>query len=209
MKTPGFSATGAKPRGSGLDLTFTPTSTAPVGVDVFQQSVGRRVVGERLVARFTGRTGDVAWDGKATVPGRKVTDGFYFVRYRTRTANGTDTPRIALRRAGGRWSTRPSFYRRADCDLVSSFKLGRPVFGGRTGSALGISYRLERAAQVTVTVLRGTRVVKRFETTAAEARRTYRLRLAPQGLARGDHRVKLEATRPGERVAAVAVSRRL
>jgi hypothetical protein len=206
---PGFRSTSVTPRGRGLRLAFDRTSTEPVVVDVFQQSAGRRVVGERLVARFTGRGGDIAWDGRATVPGRTVTDGFYFVRYRTRTASGTHTPRIALRRAGGRWSTRPSFYRRAECDLLQSFKLERPVFGGRSHRALGISYRVERRAQVTVTVLRGTRVVKRFAARTADARRTYRLRLAAQGLKRGDHRVRIEATRAGERVAASAVSRRL
>jgi hypothetical protein len=208
-KPAGFGATSVERRGSRLELAFDRTSTAPVLVDVFQQSVGRRVIGERLIARFTGRDDDVVWNGKANRPGRKVTDGYYFVRYRTQTPTGVDTRRIALRRAGGEWTVRPWFYRPATCDLVPSFKLERPVFGGRTNRALGISYRVARQASVTVTVLRGTTVVKRFPAQTAQAGRTYRLRLGAAGRPRGDYRVRLDARRGAERVAASAVSRRL
>ena len=209
VKPDGFRSTAAKGRGDGLALTFSRTASTAVTVDVFQQSVGRRVVGERLVARFPARSGDVRWNGKANQGDRKVTDGYYFVRYRTRTATGTDTRRIALRRVGGRWTTRPAFYRSASCDLLRSFKLERPVFGGRSNRALGITYQVERPARVTVTVLRGTQVVKRFAARQSEAKRTNRLRFDSEGLPAGDYRVRIEATRAGERVAASTVSRRL
>ena len=206
----GFRATTARGRGAGrLALGFSRTSPAPVDVDVFQQSAGRRILGERLVARFRGRTTNVAWNGRANVAGRTVTDGLFFARYRTRTSDGVDTRRVALRRSGGRWSVRPSFYRRPSCDLLRSLKLERSVFGGRTNRALGISLQVERQARVTVTVRRGSKVVRRFAPRTAAARRTVRLRLQAEGLPRGDVRVRVEARRPGERVASTVVSRRL
>jgi len=204
----GFRSANVSRRRGGLSLAFDRTSAEPVSVDVFQQSVGRRVVGERLVARFSGRSDDVIWDGKANRPGRKVTDGYYIVRYRASTASGTDTRRIALRRVAGRWTTRPSFSRSAGCDLLQHFKLERPVFGGLSERAVGITYRVERQAQVTVDVLRGSQVIKRFGARDVEANRTYRLRLDAQGR-RGDYRVRIDARRAGERVTSDLVSRGL
>jgi len=68
-----------------LELGFRRVARAPVTVDVFQQSVGRRVIGERLVARFSRRSRSVRWNGEANRPGRRITDGYYFVRYRSAT----------------------------------------------------------------------------------------------------------------------------
>jgi hypothetical protein len=192
-------------KGGRLELGFRRAAQAPVTVDVFQQSVGRRVIGERLVARFSRRTSAVRWDGKANRPGRTITDGYYFVRYRS----GGETRRVALRRVDGRWSRRPSFQRPATCDLVRSFKLERPVFGGRTNRALGVSYQVAREAQVTVTVLRGSRTVRRFATRTVDARRTVRLRFDAERRSRGDYRVRIDVRRAGERVASTTVSRRL
>ncbi len=196
--------------GRSLSLGFTRARSQPVAVDVFQQSVGRRVIGERLVARFTERSGSVTWNGRANRPGRRVTDGYYFVRYRMGTGATADTRRVALRRVRGRFTTRPEFYRRASCDLLRSFKLERPVFGGRANRALNVSYQLTRGARVTVEVLRGSRVVRRFATTQQQARRTYRLRFDAEGTPRGDHRVRITAARTGERtVTSTLTARRL
>jgi len=186
-------------RKRGLELEFTQRLAGPVSVDVFQQSAGRRIVGERLVARFRGASDDVRWNGKANRKGRKVTDGYYFVRYRMKTPAGTDTRRVALRRVKGKWSRRPDFYRRASCDLLRSFKLERPVFGGRTSRALHLSYQAERAARADVTVLRGSRVVKRFKARSVPARRTIRLRVGSGKLPRGTYRVRITLRRAGER----------
>jgi LVIVD repeat len=205
----GFRSASVRSRGRGLTLAFRRTSQAPVDVDVFRQSAGRRVFGAQLVARFRGRTADVAWDGTANRRGRRVSDGYYLVRYRTRTAGGVDTRRVALRRRNGRWSTRPAFERPDGCGLIRRFKLERPVFGGRSARSLGISYRLARAARVRVTVTRGATVVRRFRARNAAAGRTHRLRLGARRLARGDYRVRIDARGAGERVATSAVSRRL
>jgi hypothetical protein len=161
--TSGFRTVTVRGSGRRALLGFTRAQRRPVTVDVFQQSIGRRVIGERLVARYANRSAGFTWDGKANRPGRTVTDGYYFVRYRMALRGGrVDVRRTTLRRVGGRFSLRPSFYRRDTCGILRSYKLTRPVFGGRTNREVGVAYRLNRAARVSVTVTRGTKVVKRF-----------------------------------------------
>ena len=206
----GFRSASARPRDGGVVLGFRRQAARPVTVDVFQQSRGRRVVGERLVARFTGRSRAVRWNGRANRAGRRVTDGYYFARFRMRTATGTETRRITLQRSDGRFARRPGFYRRATCDLLPSYKLERPVFGGTTARPLRIAYRVARRARVSVTVLRGKRVVKRFAARTAPAARTQRLRLPAAGP--GTRRLQRAAVRArgqSERVRSTLVSRRL
>ena len=50
---------------------------------------------------------------------------------------------------------REDFYRRATCDLLPSYKLERPAFGGRKRTPLRIAYRVAAPARTQVTVLRG------------------------------------------------------
>ena len=52
----GFRSVATQPSRSALRLRFERAVRRPVTVDVFQQSAGRRVVGESLVARFTRRS---------------------------------------------------------------------------------------------------------------------------------------------------------
>ena len=182
-------------RGRGVRFGFVRRGAGKVTVDVFRVSQGRRVIGNRRVARFSNRERSFTWTG------RGAGDGDYFARYRAR---GAETRRLALRRKNGRFARRPDFEARDGCGPLRAFKLERPVFGGRTNRALGISYRLNRAARVTVTVMRGARTVRRFRTTSDRAGRTYRLRLATEGLRRGDHRIRISVRPPG---AAAAVAR--
>jgi hypothetical protein len=158
---------------------------------VFKQPGGRRV------ARFSNGTGSFTWNGKG------ATDGYYVVRYQM----GSERREMALRRSHGRFTKLADFSRRASCDLVSSYELSRPVFGG--ARALGISYSLAKPARVTVTVLRGSRVVKRFATRSAAANRTYRLRLPARRLERGNYKVRLVARAGAETVTSTLASRRL
>jgi hypothetical protein len=194
--TSGFKSVGVKPSAKGLRIELAPT--APATVSIFRQSSGRRLTGEKLVARFTKRS-------KAFAFNQAVADGYYFVRF----TNGTDTRRVTLRRSGGRYTVVGDFYRRASCDLVPSYKLSRPVFGGTVDRNLGISYRTARAAQVTVSVLRGSEVVKRFPARKSAANRTVRLSLPAKGLGAGDYTVRLVARAGSEVVTSVLVSRRL
>jgi len=206
----GFRSVAVRPGARRLSLAFDRAVNAPVTVDVFQQSVGRRVVGERLVARFTGRSSSVAWDGRANRSGRRVTDGYYFVRFRIVQPGGqTDVRRITLRRVRGRFTARPDFYRRAACDLLRSFKLERPVFGGRTSRALNVSYRLTDGADVTVTVSRGAERIRTFTENGRVANRTYRLRLGSGALRTGDYTVTLVARRGTTTVRSTLTARRL
>ena len=158
--------TGAKVKraGHGLKLSFKRSVRKPVTIDVFQQSIGRRVVGERLVARFKNAKAAFRWNGRANRKGQKVRDGIFMVRFRLKVSNGLiDNRRIDQVRKKGRFSKRPPHYGREGCTLINSFKLERPVFGGTNRKSLGIAYRLLNTAKVTVTVKRGKKVVKRYK----------------------------------------------
>ena len=195
-------------RGSrGLRFSFRRRGTARVTVDLFRQSAGRTVIGERRVRRFARRTRSFAWDGR----GRGVRDGYYVARFTTRTTRGRlDVRRVALRRRNGRWSVRPQYYRRQSCQLVEAFKLTRPVFGGRERRGLGISFNLRRASDVEVVVRQGGRVIRRFPKRRYVARRTIRLRLASgHARRRGDVKVTLKATRTGATETQTLTARRL
>ena len=191
----GLKSASVRPRGRrGATLAFRRRLARPVDVDVFQTSIGRRVIGERLVARFDDRSRSISWNGRANRPGRQVRDGSLFVRYRMRLpGGGLDVRRVVLRRDGGRLTVRPTHHRSDGCGIVRSAKLERPVFGGRTNRALGIAVRLNRAARVQVTILRGTRVVRRYAARSLPAARTLRLRFDSEGRPRGDYRVRVEA----------------
>jgi hypothetical protein len=121
-----------------------------------------------------------------------VADGVLFARLRIRDERDRlDERRVVLVRSAGRFRVRPDFYRRTSCATLTSFKLERPVFGGVSGRALGIAFRLARAGTVTVEVRRAGRLVRRFEATERRARLTHRLRLAPERLARGTYEIRL------------------
>ena len=179
-----------KPRGSGLRLGF--SAQGRVRIDVFQSSIGRRILGNRRVARFTRRTGFV-WRG------RGVRNGQVFVRLRL----GKDVRRVALARRGGRFHRRPAFSQRASCGAISSFKLERPVFGGRTNRAVDVTYRLGKSARVRLELLRGKRVVRRLAPTKTRTGgRAHRVRISSEGLRRGDYRVRLRAGKAVARLTA-------
>ena len=206
--TAGFLSVRPHGVGRGLRLDFQRRVLQPVTVDVFQQSSRRRVLGERRVARFTGLTQGRTWNGRDQ-RGRRLSDGYYFVRYRMALpGQASDFRRVTLVRRRGRFSVRPDFYRSDRCDVLRSYKLSRPVFGGSNRKPLGIAYRLTRDARVTVTVLRGSRTVRRFAAATRQSGRTYRLSL-PARLRRGEYRVRIVVERTGERTISTLVSRRL
>ncbi|CAA9506373.1 MAG: hypothetical protein AVDCRST_MAG30-2221 [uncultured Solirubrobacteraceae bacterium] len=205
---------GARARGTGRDggvrFDLRSTSGRPVTVDVFRQSKGRRITGEKLVRRFEGKTSGFTWNGRDRA-GRKVSNGFYFARLRTKLPNGRlDTVRLTLGRTDGRFGPRRAFFKRDSCTTLAKFKLSRPVFGGRKTRALGIAYRLNQAARVEVTVTnRFGRTVRRFSARDLAAGRTQRLTLPARGLKRGDYRVKLSVTREGRSKTTTLTSTRL
>ena len=193
-----FRSVSVRPRGRrGLRVAFSRATAGRTRVDVFRQSAGRIVLGNRRVARFSARR-------SFTWAGRRGGDGIYLVRVRA----GKDERRFVLSRRDGRFRLRPTSERRR-CGLLRAFKLERPVFGGRRNRPLGITFRVDREARVFAEVLRGRRVVRRFPPTMRRAGVTHRLRLASEGIGRGDVRVRLTVTAGSSRVVATLTSRRL
>jgi hypothetical protein len=127
----GFARASAVPAGKRVRLRFTRRVKRGATVEVFQSSVGGRILGERRIARFTNRKRSFTWSGK------RARDGYLFVRFRVRAAGGTDTRRSVLVRGHGRFRRAPAFYRRASCATLAQFKLERPVFGGRATARSG------------------------------------------------------------------------
>jgi hypothetical protein len=195
-----------------LRVGFVRRLNQPITVDVFRTSAGRRVLTERLVARFRGKFRTFTWNGKANRKGRTVGDGFYFVRYKMILGGSKiDYRRVTLERRNGRWLKRPPHYRKESCTLLTSYKLLRPVFGGSTRAPVTAAYRLSRRARADVTVMRGNRVVARGKVRVRRADTTYRVKLSAKGLPRGDYRFVLRVRPTGGRkaVRAVLTSRRL
>jgi hypothetical protein len=140
VDTRGFVDAKATPRGRRLALTFERRADLPVRVDVFRVSKGRRVVRERLVARFENRTSSFTWNGRSS---RGQGPGVYFARF-TMLKDGKpfDRRRVVVARGkDGRFRARPEHFRRDSCSLLGKFKLVRPAFGGTTGTPLAGSYR--------------------------------------------------------------------
>ena len=207
--TAGFRSARVRAAGGGLRFQFRRAVEANAQVDVFAQAYGRRITGEKRLVSFRNRRGSFRWNGR--VRGRRLRDGYYVVRYRVRLANGqSDIRRIALQRSNGRFRLRPSYALRDRCGTLRSFKLERPVFGGRGGRALNVAFRVGEEARVSVTVrLRSGRLVKRFRARSYRAARTHRLRVAPRGFPRGDYRVRIRVTAGGRTTTRTLTARRL
>jgi hypothetical protein len=206
----GFTSARVDRRGHGLRISFRRRISRPVSVDVFQESSGRNVLGNRRVAHFARRTRSFTWNGHANRRGRHVTNGVYFVRLRMALGRGVnDDRRYPVSRRAGHFATRPAFYRRTSCAAISSFKLENPVFGGVHNRPVGISFRLATNARVAVAVLRGNRVVKRYAAATRRRNRTYRLRLAAERLRRAEYHVRLTVSVGGRTVVERLTARRL
>jgi hypothetical protein len=200
----GFARARVRPRGRRVRFDFARRVAGRATVEVFQASVGRRVVGNRRIARFTGRRRSFTWSG------RRARNGVLFARLRVRVAEGvSDVRRVTLRRSHGRFKLGRSFYRRRSCDLLTQYKLGSPAFGGRANRPLRIAFRLSRTANVSLRVSRGGRVVERFRTARRRAHRTHRLVLRPARLARGAYRVRITVHGGPRTVRSTLASRRL
>ena len=198
----GFTSARVRPRGRRLRFGFGRRVRSRATIEVFQASVGRRVVKNKRVARFTGRRRSFTWSG------RGARDGFLFARFRVKVAKGvTDVRRVTLRRSGGRFKLGRAFYRRVSCGLLTEYKLSSPVFSRR--SPARIAFRLASPARVGVEVRRGGKVVKRFKAKRRAAHRTIRLRLRARSLVHGAYRVRLTARRGGRTVRATLSTRRL
>jgi hypothetical protein len=187
-----FGAVSATPRGRLVELSFTRRAQLPARIEVLRVSDARRVLRARRVAR---RTGPFTWLTRRP--------GVYVVRF---TMAGDRRVVVLESGADGRVRVRRSHRRRASCDLVRSFRLRRPVFGGTSGAPMAGSFRLAAPARVTPTLTRGRKVVKRL---AAGERRSFRFSLPARGLRRGSYAVRLVARSGEDQVSAVVGARRL
>ena len=207
--TAGFRSVSVTPRGRGLRFRFVrrqPDRT--VTVDVFRVSQRGRVLDQRRVARFANRSRGFDWNGRSN--GRLVGPGYYFARLAVPTSGGrSERRRVTLQKTGGRFARRPAFALRERCGTLQSFKLVRPVFGGRTGTPLSASYRLGRRARVSLRITRGTRTVRRYKARTRAANRTFRIRVPARALARGEYRVRIAVVRGRRTTRGAITGRRL
>jgi hypothetical protein len=203
--TSAFEETSVRGRGRRLTFNFVNRGPAAVGVELFRESRGRRIVEQRVGrARAGSRTFRFT---------RRITDGHYYARFSTRAANGgADVRRVPLLRRGGRWIVLKPFYRREACALIPSAKLSRSVFGGARRNQLGIAFRLGQASNVSVEVRQGGRLLQRFGRRGYPAARTIRLRTrGGKRVRRGEVRViiRAERQRPGRAQTVELTARRL
>jgi hypothetical protein len=181
-----FASVSVRPDGRGLRFGFRRLVDRPASVDVFQVASGRRVSGEKLVARFRDRSGPFRWSGA------RGSDGFYVVRFVIADIRGRrDEQRVALVRRNGRFSAAPSFYRRTSCATLTSFRLTRPVFGGKPRRTLTVSFRLARRGNVKLELVRGKRVWRSTATQLYSAGRFHRRTFSARGVPPGLYRVRL------------------
>jgi hypothetical protein len=203
----GFNKASISPKGKSVKFTVDRREKKPFSVEVFQQTQGRKVIGNRLVARFKGKKKSFAWNGKDR-KGRRLSAGNYFVRFKMKTSNGaTDTRRATLAFKGGRFKNAPDFYQRVDCGIYKSLKLSSSAFGGTTNAPLGIAYKLAVPAKaVTIKVSVGSKVIKTF-TGGGEVEKTYRFKLPAKAVKRGKvAKVVVTADRPGQATTSITLA---
>ena len=196
-------------RGSKRGVRFTlarRTKAQRFRVDVFQASTTRRVLGQRLVARFRNSSKSFTWNGRGQ-GGRRLRDGMYIARIASTVGKRTQVQRITLRRSNGRFTTRPSFDRSSSCGVVRRFYATRPAFGGRTGRPLDIRYRLGAPSRVSITVLRGKKVLRRFSPATRRANRTYKQRITALKLPKGELKMIISA-KAGNRSSSMTLAAR-
>ena len=200
----GFTSVGVRSRRGGLRLDIARRRNLPVRVDLYRVTSGRTVVGELRVGRVRSRARSFGWR-------TAIRPGIYVARFRMfRNGRLFDLRRVVFERTrGGRVRPLPEHHRRESCKLLRMFKLERPAFGGTTRIPLRLSYRLSRRADVTVTVMRGRKTIRRFVDRGRAARRNHRHTVALRRLPRGVYRVRLQAVAGEEQISATVLGRRL
>lgn len=197
----GFTSVRVTPRKRGLRFRVKRAVAARYGVEVVQQSRGRRVLQKRVVKRFRNRKRSFTWKGAGT-------RGVYFVRVHIRKGRVFDVRRFAFARSRGRFKRRPQFFARESCSVLRSAKLNGPTFGGRFKRPLAVAFRLRAAGAVTVTYAQRGRTLLR-RTVEVKDVRYHRVRLRSAKARRGDVRVTLSASAGGAKRTVRLVGRRL
>ena len=192
-RTTAFDRVDITPRGRRLQFRVERRGRESVRADLFQVTRGGRLV-RRQVADVATRKSRFTLSTR-----RGLRRGHYVVRLRTTTLAGlSDVRQFALRLGRRGFSRGPVFQEHVSCQLVEEVLLGRPVFGGAKRSPLGISFKLNEDARVSVEVRRGNTVVKRFAEKQYRGKRLHRLRFSQRRGARGLYTVVLKAVAGGK-----------
>ena len=164
--------------------------------------------------RFTERHPDLVYvetEDYSVDPAKAGEFEHYIRRFWPGLPDGALTPDYAGIRPKlhGPGETQPDFQLRSTCGVLRLAKFERPVFGGRQGYPLRYGYRLGKAARVGITVWKGKRTIRTYETRRRAAGKTWRIRLDDAVGRRGRYRVTLDVRRGRSHVVATVVSRRL
>ena len=169
----GFLSAKVKRAGKGLRFDFERAGTSPVKVNIYRQSNGRKALSAKKVASFE-VTESFTWNGKPKKG--KLRKGDYYAQMSVVSPSGQiDMRNFTLRRTGSKFKTGKPFTKTDSCDLLSLYRLGGPVFGGRT--PLRIAFVLTQPAKVTVTLLKGKKKVKRIKRNVKSANRAQRINI--------------------------------
>ncbi len=155
------------------DLSFTGSGTDPEGSD--------------LTYSF-----DLDGDGRfeydnaknPTVSTRFVNAGIYSVGVRVADgAGGAAYASKTITISGPSSGATPG--KGAALGLLSSFKLNRPVFGGKKNRKLVVRYRLREAGRAILSLYRGRKRISRLSAGNRRADHTYRINISPKKLRKG------------------------
>jgi hypothetical protein len=165
---PAVALTGPTSGTAGDTLTFTASATddEPIENYAFDFNNDGRFESDNLRSNVVSHRFDAA--------------GYYNVGVRVRDQDG-DTASASLKVAISGPASRIVSAR----GLLSSFKLNRPVFGGRKRAKLVVRYRLREPGRAIVSLYRGKRRVQRLSSGNRRANRTYRINISPNKLRKG------------------------
>jgi hypothetical protein len=165
---PSVSLTGPTTATAGDTLTFTANATddEPIENYAFDFNNDGRFESDNLRANV--------------VSHRFESAGYYDVGVRVRDQDG-DTAFASLKLV----VSGPAISIVSARGLLSSFKLNRPVFGGKKNRKLIVRYRLREPGRAIVSLYRGKKRVQRLASVNRRANRTYRINISPKKLRRG------------------------
>ena len=131
--------------------------------------------GRPPIARFTGRRKAFMWRGRGARTGSCLRGCAWWRSAGAASAGGAGAARRPLPPAARVLLARV-------CGAISSFKLERPVFGGRTNRAVDVSYRLGPTGRARLELRRGKRVIRRLAPTRGrQGGRAHRVGSRPKG----------------------------
>jgi hypothetical protein len=199
----GFKSARVLPRRRGLRFVVKRRVKSKYSASVFLKGTLHRTADARTVARFRPRNGSFTWRGS-----RKLAPGYYVAQVRVKSGKTFDLRRFPVLLRKGRFHRLHQYWGRASCKLLRIVRLSGPVFGGQLHTSLLISFRTNRTGKATVTVRRGSRVVKRYKMSWKGAK-TVRRRLHALHLKRGSYSVTVAARAGKSRQTVKLYSRRI